>query len=167
MLPTAARTWLAPLPNSTPLETRVEEPVPPLLTAKVPVKPKDKVLLAMVPVMLVSLFTKPTRVVPRVEELVPPLAIGKRPVISAEPPPRLIAPLTKFPAMERTFPVPREAMVVEPETLRKVMLVVARVEEPLTVKKLEIVVEPVTVRVLEVGLKVKLLEPAVEEAAVA
>ena len=38
---------------------------------------------------------------------------------------------------------------------------------PPTVRRLEIVVEPVTAKVFELGLKVKLLDPAVLDAAVA
>ena len=53
-----------------------------LAAAKVPVKPRVKVLAEILPVMLASLVTKPTKVVPKVEELVPPLATGRMPEIS-------------------------------------------------------------------------------------
>ena len=59
------------------------------------------------------------------------------------------------------------AKVEIPETLRALAEAFWNEDCPETVSKLEIVVEPVTVKVLEVGLKVKLLEPAVEDAAVA
>ena len=85
-----------------------------------------------------------------------------------------------------TFPAPREEIVVEPETVRRVTVVDAKVEVavtnngpetvrpvveavpnvvwpvtlrvPPTVSKLLMVVEPVTARVLETLLKVKLVE---------
>lgn len=51
--------------------------------------------------------------------------------------------------------------MVAPVTVRlPVTEVVAKEETPLTVNRLEIVVEPVTVKVLEAGLKVKLEEVA-------
>jgi hypothetical protein len=58
---------------------KVVVPIPPLLDASTPAHPNDKALLAIVPVTLVSLLTKPTSVVPRVEELVPPLATDNVP----------------------------------------------------------------------------------------
>src|SRR6185295_18749411 len=84
-------------PEPTVRSPKVVVPMPPLLTAKTPVQPKVRVLLAIEPVTLVSLVTKPTKVVPRVEELVPPLAMGRRPATSEEPPPRLIAPMLSSP----------------------------------------------------------------------
>ena len=55
----------------------------------------------------------------------------------------------------------------EPETVRPVVEALANVVWPLTVKMLLMVVVPVMAKVLEVELNVKLLEPDVEEAAVA
>jgi len=94
-------------------------PVPPLVAAKPPVHPKVKVLLAMEPVTLVSLTTKPTRVEPNVEELVPPLATGRIPVTSEVL--RLTAPIFSSPPTLLTIPVPRDERVVEPlaATVRK------------------------------------------------
>jgi hypothetical protein len=159
--------------NSCPVTVgAVEVPVPPLATESCPAQARVKVLLAIDPWILVSLFTKPTKVEPKVEELVPPLAMGKMPVTS-ETEDKLTKPLNKPPALLLTMPVPKEAIVVEPETAKLEMEVVASVEVPVTdntpptVKRLEMVVEPVTAKVLELGLKVKLLDPAVEEAPVA
>ena len=71
---------LVPLPNKISLAVILAEPVPPLATESWPVHPRVRLLLAIEPVTLVSLVTKPTRVEPRVEELVPPLATGRIPV---------------------------------------------------------------------------------------
>ena len=75
--------------------------------------------------------------------------------------------------LECTTPAVNVETVGAWATVKLVTVVVARVEVPVTpnvpptVKRLEIVVEPVMANVLEAGLKVKLLEPAVLEAAVA
>ena len=88
------------------------------------------------------------------------------------------------PEVDLTIPAPREEIVVEPETVRvPVMLVVAKLEIPETVKavveafcnevlpetvrRLEIVVEPVMARVEPVLFQRKLPEEAVLEAPVA
>jgi hypothetical protein len=173
-------------PEPTVKSPSVVVPNPPLLTANTPLQPRVKVLLAMEPVTLVSLVTKPTKVVPRVEELVPPLAIGKMPVISVEPPPRLTGPLAKLPLTERTIPVAKEEMLVEPLpktwkrvkpeeeamvkgvtlapawTVRVEVLVVVP-----TAKILEIVAEPVIPRLELVLFQRKLADEAVLLAPVA
>ena len=76
-------TALVPLPTNRSKAVNWLAPVPPLATESCPWKPKVKVLLAIVPVTLVSLATNPTKLVPKVEELVPPLATGRIPVTSA------------------------------------------------------------------------------------
>jgi hypothetical protein len=96
-----------------------------------------------------------------VEVPVPPLPTPKTPLTSAEP--KAILPLNRAPEAERTTPVPKEEMVVEPETVKlPVRLVVARVETPVTNKGPETVravldavaklVCPVTVRLVKDGL---------------
>jgi len=72
----------------------------------------------MEPVTLVSLVTKPTKVVPRVEEPVPPLATARMPEMSDDPEVRLIAPLNKAPAaVDLTGKAEvKEVIVVEPTT---------------------------------------------------
>ena len=130
--------------------------------------------------MLVSLATNPTRVEPRVEELVPPLAMGRTPVtLVVRSMVELVMSLLTIsdddnkPADELwTTPAELNAeMVGAWATVRFVIVVVARVEVPAvkvvsavepvtarappTVRRLEMVVEPVMARVLDVGLKVK------------
>ena len=68
-----------------------EVAVPPRAMASSPVQPKVKLLLAILPVTLVSLVVKPTRVVPKVLEPVPPLATARMPETSEEP--KAMAPL--------------------------------------------------------------------------
>jgi hypothetical protein len=104
-------TALVPLPNRTSVEVRLAAPVPPLATDNWPCQPKVKALLAIEPVTLVPLMTKPTRVVPKVLELVPPLATGRMPVTSAV---REAWPMNREPALALTTPVPKEDRVVEP-----------------------------------------------------
>ena len=74
---------------------------------------------------------------------------------------------------EALKPRPPEVSPSGWDKVKLVMVVVASVEVaetfkvPPTVRRLEIVVEPVTAKVFELGLKVKLLDPAVLDAAVA
>ena len=86
-----------------------------LAAARVPVQPRARVLLAMLPWMLVSLVTKPTKVVPKVELPVPPFKTGRIPLMSEV---RETWPLYKAPVADFTIPVPREDIVVDPLTER-------------------------------------------------
>jgi hypothetical protein len=106
-------TALVPLPTRRSKAVRVLAPVPPLATESWPCQPRVRVLLAMEPVTLVPLTTKPTRVVPRVEELVPPLATGRTPETWEV---KATAALYRAPlAVDWTTPPAlREVMVVEP-----------------------------------------------------
>jgi hypothetical protein len=98
----------------------------------------------------------------------------------------IILPFWSTAKTEEVRPLPRdnwEIVVVanvevpmalnSPEAERLVVEALPRVVCPVTanvpptVKRFEIVVEPVMAKVLEVGLKIKLLDPAVEDAAVA
>ena len=85
----------------------------------------------MEPVTLVSLMTKPTKVVPKVEELVPPLATGRMPVTSEV---KDTWPLLSSPPTDLTMPVPKEDKVVEPEglMLRRLMPVAEATVKGLT-----------------------------------
>ena len=89
-------------------------PVPPLAADRAEVQPKVKALLAIEPVTLVSLITKPTRVVPKVEEAVPPLAMGRMPETSAV---KEAWPMLSSPLIALTMPLPKEERVVEPTVL--------------------------------------------------
>jgi hypothetical protein len=67
-----------------------------------------------------------------VEVPVPPLATARIPETSLEP--KAIAPITKLPFTERTLPVPRELIVLDPLTLKAVIVVVANVDVPVTLR---------------------------------
>ena len=92
-------------------------PVPPLIGAKAPLQPKVKALLEILPVTLVSLITKPTKLEPRVEELVPPKATLNTDWLLSSP------------LMLVTTPVDKEERVVEPlaVTLNKEELLPLRI----------------------------------------
>jgi len=107
-------TGLVPLPTKRLKAVFRALPVPPLETGRVPVQPKVKLLLAIEPVMLVSLVTKPTRVVPKVLEPVPPLTTGNIPETSLV---KETWPLFNSPPMDLTTPEPSEDNVVLPKAL--------------------------------------------------
>ena len=92
----------------------------------------------------------------------------------------IILPFWSTAKTEEVRPLPRESweMVVVarvevpvtnkgPETVSPVVEAFCKLVLPETVKRFEMVVLPVMARVFEVGLKIKLLDPAVEDAAVA
>lgn len=94
--------------------------MPPLATDSCPAQERFKVLLEIVPCMLVSLATNPTKVEPRVELLVPPLAMGKMPVTLVV---RSMVELAIIALVTLRLPMavtPVLPMVMSPETVVKV-----------------------------------------------
>ena len=150
-------------------------PVPPLAGAKAPLQPKLKVLLAIEPVTLVSLMTKPTRVEPKVEEAVPPLLTPRIPVTSL--PAKLIAPTLSSPPADLTGPVAKDDRLVEPtalilkkaapevEATAKIGIVWAA-EVATTYRLAPAGVEVLMIKAFAVLSQRKLVEPAVVEAPV-
>jgi hypothetical protein len=166
-LPWAAKSWPAWVGEA-------EVAVPPLEMASCPVHPSVKALLAIEPVTLLSLTTKPTRVEPKVEEPVPPkdtlktdwllsspLMLVTTPVVKLE---RVVEPLwltvSKLAPVEETIWKGLTAAV--PWIVKVAVLVVVP-----TAKTLETVVEPVIPKVEPELFQTKLAEEAVVEAPVA
>jgi hypothetical protein len=92
----------------------------------------------------------------------------------------IIFPFWSTAKTEEVRPLPRDSWVMVvvarvevpvmnagPETVKPVVEAFCKLVLPETVKRFEMVVLPVMARVFEVGLKIKLLDPAVEDAAVA